>query len=191
MSKSHSVSLALQVVLNNEVYAVKELSATEVGIVGFDTNKVDGKGNIAARLVLPIVDSSLILKVKLHLKEERENTAGFEFYDLLENHKRVLRHYVVIFVSVGMGIFHNLYYRTSSTGVVINNNLAVTANRQGILAKVYVKQDSRITPGTKLFYVEDEPLKENLANSTERKHYTSRPGLQSSGRDVTMWMGAI
>jgi|GEM_PF-4447528 len=93
LRKAHRVNLPLVVEIDGKNYKAADWSVAGVGIEGFDLdlgiNQV-----IAARCVLPMPDSFITLKVELQLKARRSDVAGFEFKNIKQRQKRVLRHYI-------------------------------------------------------------------------------------------------
>jgi len=93
MRKSQRVNIPLLVVIENEVYKVSDWSMTGVGILELKIFVSIGD-KLSAKLILPVQNASIHLEVTIICRNKRDKITGFEFLDLTDRNKRVLRHYV-------------------------------------------------------------------------------------------------
>lgn len=93
LRKAHRVDLPLVIEIDGKNYKAADWSIAGVGVEGLDMDlEVDQV--ISARCVLPMPDSFIALKVQLQMKNRRKDVTGFEFYNITQRQKRVLRHYI-------------------------------------------------------------------------------------------------
>jgi hypothetical protein len=93
LRKAHRVNLPMVIEIDGKNYKAAEWSVAGVGIEGFDLD-LGMNQVVAARCVLPMPDSFITLKVELQLEVRRSDVAGFEFKNINQRQKRVLRHYI-------------------------------------------------------------------------------------------------
>lgn len=93
LRKAHRVTLPMVVEIDGKNYKAKDWSIAGIGIEGLDID-LELNQVISARCILPMVDSSVALKVQLQVKSRRKYVTGFEFHDIKHNQRRVLRHYI-------------------------------------------------------------------------------------------------
>jgi multidrug resistance efflux pump len=93
MRKSQRVDIPLLVQIGTEVYKTANWSMTGLGLLDFTGDHTVGEA-LSVRLILPISGASINIDVQVVLKNRRGQITGFEFSNLSERHKRVLRHYV-------------------------------------------------------------------------------------------------
>jgi len=93
MRKSQRVDIPMLVQIGDTTYKTANWSMTGVAILEFG-NEIREDDVLKARLILPIVGASINIDVQLICRNLRSETTGFEFDNLSDRHKRVLRHYV-------------------------------------------------------------------------------------------------
>ena len=93
MRKSQRVDIPLLVQVKNKIFKSSDWSMTGVAVLGYDGEIAVGDV-IKARLVLPVVGASINIDVEMICRNKRGDKTGFEFHELSDRHKRVLRHYV-------------------------------------------------------------------------------------------------
>ncbi len=97
LRKSHRVDLPMLVRLGENVFRAHDWSLTGVGIEDCDL-ELEENQIIDAVISLPMPDSQLDLRVKLQFKRHHGKVAGFEFYQLSQKNRRILRHYIELAV---------------------------------------------------------------------------------------------
>jgi len=93
MRRAHRVTVPLTIVIDKKAYRAKDWSMTGAGIEDFVPEMEIGE-TIDASIVLLMQDAKLEIPVKLELKVKREDSSGFEFIELSEKNKRVLREFL-------------------------------------------------------------------------------------------------
>ncbi len=93
LRKAHRVNLPLVVEIEGKNYKAADWSIAGVGVEGLDM-EIEMDQVISARCVLPMPDSYIALKVELQMKNRRKDVTGFEFHNITQRQKRVLRHYI-------------------------------------------------------------------------------------------------
>ncbi|NOZ11743.1 MAG: hypothetical protein GXP09_11990 [Gammaproteobacteria bacterium] len=121
--------------------------------------KLDNVEDLISVITAPSVSSPI---------EEALNLSDLESEGLFESFRT--RSYV----SIGVGIvflfvvvlllFYNTVYRIYATGLISGNIERITANSVGVVKTLFVKQNTYIEAGTKLFTVEDPGIDIEVAN---------------------------
>jgi multidrug resistance efflux pump len=93
LRKAHRVDLPLVVEIDGRRYRAADWSMAGVGVQELDV-PLEVDQVISALCVLPMPDSQISLKVELQMKSRRKDVTGFEFHNITQRQKRVLRHYI-------------------------------------------------------------------------------------------------
>ncbi len=107
LRKSHRVDLPLWVRIGEETYRAHDWSLTGVGIQDFQLNATADQV-FEATLQLPMPDAQLDLWVQLQFKRHHGDIAGFEFYQLGQKARSILRHYIELAVEGKLGNVEDL-----------------------------------------------------------------------------------
>jgi multidrug resistance efflux pump len=91
--KFHRVNLAMNLEYLGKIYRVRDWSVGGVAIEGFDTS-LQPDAIIEARIILPMPDSQIFVRVHLRICIHKGGVTGCEFYKPNPRQKRILRHYV-------------------------------------------------------------------------------------------------
>ena len=97
LRKSHRVSLPMRVTIGERTYRVRDWSLTGIGVEGF-TETLGPDEVLEAILILPMTDSTLSLRVALRFVRRHGEVAGFEYHELSQRNRRILRHYIELAV---------------------------------------------------------------------------------------------
>lgn len=97
LRKSHRVNLPMRVTIRERTYRVRDWSLTGVGIEGFHEALAPGDV-LDAMLSLPMTESVLNLRVRLRFVRIHGDIAGFEYHELSQRNRRILRHYIELAV---------------------------------------------------------------------------------------------
>lgn len=93
MRRAHRVDIPLVIVIDSVAYRSKDWSMTGAGIENvqreFKKDEI-----IDASIVLALKEAKIELPVKLQFKVKRGDTSGFEFTELSQKNKRVLREFL-------------------------------------------------------------------------------------------------
>ena len=95
--KAHRVDIPLFVEIDEQIYRASDWS---VGGLAIDADNLDyASGDIAtARIVLPLGDAKLTLDVQLIARRVGSEGIGFEFKELSPKNRRILRHYIQLYI---------------------------------------------------------------------------------------------
>lgn len=91
--KSHRVDIPVFAEFNGQQYKAQDWSVTGIGFRLFDKTIKQGD-KVSVNLTLPMPDSSMQLNVDMVCRHKRENHFGFEFVNMNDRQRRILRHYV-------------------------------------------------------------------------------------------------
>ncbi len=87
----------MRVTIGEQTYRVRDWSLTGIGIEGFLQTPEPGEV-LEAILILPMTDSTLSLRVELRFVRRHGEVAGFEYHELSQRNRRILRHYIELAV---------------------------------------------------------------------------------------------
>ena len=90
MRKSQRVDIPLLVQIGNQLYKTADWSMTGVAVLDYEKQITEGD-ILQARLVLPVIGASINIDTKIICRNKRGEKTGFEFSEVSERHKRVLR----------------------------------------------------------------------------------------------------
>jgi len=93
MRKSHRVDLPLTVQIDGVSYKTKDWSMNSIGILDLEEDLEAGQV-IESQCMFPMIDSMIVLNIKLEFKRRFKNCSGFEFIGLSPQVHRVLRQYI-------------------------------------------------------------------------------------------------
>ena len=91
--KALRVNVPLMVELEGASYAARDWSVLGLGIEAMPNTPKVGEV-LDARISLPLPESTLVLPVQLQSRGEHDGISGFDFHELSQRTRRVLRHYI-------------------------------------------------------------------------------------------------
>ncbi len=138
MRKSQRVDIPLLVQIDGHLYETADWSMTGVGVVGFN-EKIEPGSELDGKLILPIVGASITINVKIICRNVREDKVGFEFVDISNNHKRVLRHYIELSIEGKLDNIEDLFSDFSAPDIEtpIQEALNITEEEQTSLLRKF------------------------------------------------------
>ncbi len=95
--KSHRVDIPLFVEINSQLFRAIDWSIGGLAIQQDKNENVVGQ-IVAGRVVLPLGDARLSLDVELVIRRLATSEIGYEFHELSEKNRRILRHYIQLHV---------------------------------------------------------------------------------------------
>ncbi|MDB5750324.1 MAG: hypothetical protein JWP65_745 [Ramlibacter sp.] len=100
--KAMRVAIPLFVEIDGRNYAASDWSTTGVGLgeLAFAPNQGDV---VPARLSFPLLESTLLIPVELIYRSTHGSVHGFEFHDLSDRTRRLLRHYIELSLDGKLG----------------------------------------------------------------------------------------
>ncbi len=138
MRKSQRLDIPLLVQIGTELYETSDWSMTGVGVVGFK-EQIEPGTKLDARLILPVVSASLTINVELICRNRREEKTGFEFVEISNTHKRVLRHYIELSLEGKLDNIEDLFadFTAPNIETPIKEALNITEEEQTSLLRKF------------------------------------------------------
>lgn len=93
MRRAHRVNIPLIVIVDNQIYQANDWSMTGVGLSGY-IKELQKDEIVDASIVLAMKEAKVEFPVKLQLKAKRGDVSGFEFVNISEPNRRVLREFL-------------------------------------------------------------------------------------------------
>lgn len=93
MRRAHRVDIPLVIVIDGIAYKSKDWSMTGAGVDNLEL-KLEVDQIISASIVLALQEAKIEMPVKLQFKVKRGTVSGFEFEQISEKNKRVLREFL-------------------------------------------------------------------------------------------------
>jgi len=138
MRKSQRVDIPLLVQIGEHLYQTADWSMTGVGVIGFK-EEIEPGTQLDGKLILPIVAASITINVKIICRNVREDKVGFEFADISNNHKRVLRHYIELSIEGKLDNIEDLFsdFTAPDIETPIKEALNITEEEQTSLLRKF------------------------------------------------------
>ncbi len=124
--------------------------------------KLDNVEDLISVITAPSINSPI---------EDALNLSDLESEGLFESFRT--RSYVSIMVGVVflavivVLVFYNTVYRINATGLISGNIERITANSFGVVKTIFVKHNTYVEAGTKLFSIEDPGIDIEIENITQ------------------------
>lgn len=100
--KAMRVAIPLFVEIDGRNYTASDWSTTGLGLSDLDRALQPGD-TVQARLSFPMLESTLLIPVRLVYRSTHEGVHGFEFVDLSPRNRRILRHYIELSLDGKLG----------------------------------------------------------------------------------------
>lgn len=138
MRKSQRVDIPLLVQIGEQAYKTADWSMTGLGVLDYEGDLQAGD-SLQVKLILPIVGASINIDAQVICRNIRGNTSGFEFVDLSDRHKRVLRHYVELSLEGKLDNIEDLFSDFSAPDIEtpIKEALNITEEEQVSLLRKF------------------------------------------------------
>lgn len=141
MRRSHRIDIPIQIIVENKIYTCKNWSLTGVGIDNLDI-EYEFDQVINASLLLKFSEARLEIPVVLKYKNKRDSVSGFEFIDLSESNRRVLREYLELSIE---GKLENAdgvigIYNEPILDTPLKESVALSDNEMGTLEAAFKKR---------------------------------------------------
>ncbi len=92
--KSQRIEIPIFLGINKKLYKVKDWSLTGIAISTDEELQLENEEILKAVIVLPLKGAKLELDTEIQLKNHRQNIYGFEYINMTQNNKNVLRHFI-------------------------------------------------------------------------------------------------
>ncbi|MEJ8840320.1 HlyD family efflux transporter periplasmic adaptor subunit [Ramlibacter sp. AN1133] len=100
--KAMRVALPLFVEIGGKSHAARDWSTTGVGLAALEQPPAEGEV-VDARVSFPLLESTLVVPVRMVYRGVHEGVAGFEFQDLSARNRKLLRHYIELSLEGKLG----------------------------------------------------------------------------------------
>lgn len=141
MRRAHRVDIPLIIVIAGVAYHSKDWSMTGVGVENLNLElKYDEL--IEASLVLAMQEAKLEIPVRLQFKIKRDNISGFEFAQISEKNKRVLREFLELSIEGKLDQVDGLLsiYNEPVIDTPIKESVMLSDEEDSALKQAFVKR---------------------------------------------------
>ncbi len=92
--RAQRVKIPVFLEINGKIYQSEDISVLGIGIKTTDDLPIEINDQIKGKLILPFKDAYLTIPVNLICRHKSKNKIGFEFKDLDDHTRQVIRHYI-------------------------------------------------------------------------------------------------
>ena len=116
--KNHRVTIPIHALIKNTMHSVIDWSMEGMQIIIKDENDFVVEDTLDIKLILPTGQSSIVLDMKVIIKNIVSNKYGMQISDINEKNRRVLRHYATLAIDGNIDHVDNLSGDLFMTNVV-------------------------------------------------------------------------
>jgi len=141
MRRAHRVDIPLTIVINNKAYKSKDWSMTGAGVENLELEFAKDE-IINASIVLSMKEAKLEMPVKLQFKVKRGAVSGFEFAEITEKNKRVLREFLELSIEGRLDQVDGLLsiYNEPIVDTPIKESVVLSDEEESVLKQAFVKR---------------------------------------------------
>jgi len=141
MRRAHRVDIPLTIVIDGVAYRSKDWSMTGAGVDNLDM-KFDVDEIIDASIVLSMQEAKLEMPIKLQFKVKRGSVSGFEFAEISERNKRVLREFLELSIEGRLESVDGLLsiYNEPIVDTPIKESVVFSDEEESELKKTFAKR---------------------------------------------------
>jgi len=141
MRRAHRVDIPLTIVIDGVAYRSKDWSMTGAGVDNLDM-KFDIDEIIDASIVLSMQEAKLEMPIKLQFKVKRGSVSGFEFAEISERNKRVLREFLELSIEGRLESVDGLLsiYNEPIVDTPIKESVVFSDEEESALKKTFAKR---------------------------------------------------
>ena len=141
MRRAHRVDIPLTIVIDGVAYRSKDWSMTGAGIENLNT-EFDIDEIIDASIVLSMQEAKLEMPIKLQFKVKRGTVSGFEFAEISERNKRVLREFLELSIEGRLESVDGLLsiYNEPIVDTPIKESVVFSDEEASELKKIFAKR---------------------------------------------------
>jgi len=154
MRRAHRVDIPLTIVVNSKAYKSKDWSMTGVGIDNLDL-ELQKDEIINASIVLAMQEAKIEMPVKLQFKIKRGTITGFEFAEISEKNKRVLREFLELSIEGKLDQVDGLLsvYNEPIIDTPIKESVVLSDEEESVLKQAFVKRSKLYIKLGILFFI--------------------------------------
>jgi len=141
MRRAHRVDIPIIIVIDSVAYHSKDWSMTGIGVENLKLELAIGE-IIDASIVLAMQDAKIEMPVKLQLKVHRGNVSGFEFEQISEKNKKVLREFLELSIEGRLDSVDGLLsvYNEPIVDTPIKESVVLSDEEESSLKKAFAKR---------------------------------------------------
>jgi len=141
MRRAHRVDIPLIIVINGIAYHSKDWSMTGAGVDNLDLD-LEHDEIIEASIVLALQEAKVEMPVKLQFKVKRGSVSGFEFEQISEKNKRVLREFLELSIEGKLDQVDGLLsiYNEPIINTPIKESVILSDEEDSALKKAFAKR---------------------------------------------------
>ena len=154
MRRAHRVDIPLTIVINSKAYKSKDWSMTGAGVDGLDL-ELKKDEIINASIVLAMQEAKIEMPVKLQFKVRRGSVSGFEFAEISEKNKRVLREFLELSIEGKLDQVDGLLsvYNEPIVDTPIKESVVLSDEEESVLKQAFVKRSKLYIKLGILFFI--------------------------------------
>ena len=154
MRRAHRVDIPLIIVINGLAYKSKDWSMTGAGVDDLDL-KLDLDEIVPASIVLAFQEAKIEIPVSLQFKVKRGTVSGFEFEQISEKNKRVLREFLELSIEGKLDHVDGLLsiYNEPIIDTPIKESVVLSDEEDSALKKAFLKRSKLYIKLGILFFI--------------------------------------
>ena len=143
MRRAHRVDIPIGLVIDSTIYKSKDWSMTGIGLENIPHEYEVGE-IIDSSIVLSLTETKIEFKVKLQFKIKRGNTSGFEFHNISEKQKRMLREFLELSIEGKLDTFDGILsiYNEPEINTPIKESVVFSDSEESAIKKEFVKRSN-------------------------------------------------
>lgn len=154
MRRAHRVDIPLTIVINSKAYKSKDWSMTGAGVENLDL-ELQKDEIINASIVLAMQEAKLEMPVKMQFKVKRGAVSGFEFAEISEKNKRVLREFLELSIEGKLDQVDGLLsvYNEPIVDTPIKESVVFSDEEESVIKQAFVKRSKLYIKLGILFFI--------------------------------------
>lgn len=143
MRRAHRVNIPLIIVIDKKAYQSKDWSMTGAGIDDLDI-KLEINDVIDASIVLALQEAKIEMPIKLKYKVQRGSVSGFEFEQISEKNKKVLREFLELSIEGKLDHVDGLLniYNEPIIDTPIKESVVLSDEEESVLKQAFLKRSN-------------------------------------------------
>ncbi len=143
MRRAHRVDIPIGIIIGSTVYKSKDWSMTGVGLENIPHDLEVGE-IIDSAVRLSLTETKIEFEVKLQFKIKRDNISGFEFHNISEKQKRMLREFLELSIEGKLDSFDGILsiYNEPEINTPIKESVVFSDSEESAIKKEFVKRSN-------------------------------------------------
>ncbi|MBU0720956.1 HlyD family efflux transporter periplasmic adaptor subunit [bacterium] len=141
MRRAHRVDIPIIIVIDSVAYKSKDWSMTGAGVENF-SKELQKDEIIPASIVLALKEAKIEMPIKLQFKLKRGTLSGFEFAEISQKNKRVLREFLELSIEGKLENIDGLLsiYNEPIVDTPIKESVVLSDEEESVLKKEFAKR---------------------------------------------------